>query len=233
MDRHGGKLGAECKSCHSPDGFRPVIGFDHARTGFALTGAHEEAPCRACHGSAESENLTAGENPAACESCHLPGHGEELGADCARCHDPAGGPFRNARAGFDHRATIFPLERRHQVLACKSCHPASGPAPIPRCVSCHLDPHSGQLTNECAECHRPDRWRLARFDHDRAGWPLRGRHFVTPCAECHTNQRWVGLTSECFDCHALDAARARIRLPEIHAFGRVDCRDCHQSGWRW
>jgi len=86
---------------------------------------------------------------------------------------------------------------------------------------------------DCAECHRPDRWRLARFDHDQTAWPLRGRHFTTACASCHTGQRWVGLPTECWDCHALDAGRANATSGVPHPFGAVDCTDCHFSGWRW
>jgi hypothetical protein len=134
---------------------------------------------------------------------------------------------------FPHEKTGFPLERRHAPLRCGACHPAAGPPPTDRCGSCHPDPHGGQLGQACEECHQPDRFRLARFDHDRTGWPLRGRHFVTPCASCHTAQRWVGLTDDCFDCHAGAAARGRARLPAAHAFGPVECTDCHTSMWRW
>ena len=89
----------------------------------------------------------------------------------------------------------------------------------------------GQLTTSCEDCHRPDRWRLVRFDHDLTAVPLRGAHMVTPCTSCHTNQRWIGLTTVCWDCHAGDAARAP-RTVDAHGFGRVECQDCH-SLWRW
>jgi hypothetical protein len=234
VDVHRGKLGSECQSCHSADGFAPVPGFDHARTGFVLAGKHASADCASCHEGEHGKALrTSG---AACTTCHTPEHGTFTvaagvsPATCETCHTPDE-TFADARAGFDHRATGFPLERRHGVVACASCHEAEEAAPVARCSSCHLDPHAGQLGQQCEDCHRPDRWRLARFDHDTTGWALRGRHFVTPCASCHTSQRWVGLTTECWDCHAADATRAPQSV-EAHKFGRTTCGDCHGT-WSW
>lgn len=42
-----GDFGA-CERCHSPAGFAPST-FDHATTGFPLTGKHAGAPCQQCH----------------------------------------------------------------------------------------------------------------------------------------------------------------------------------------
>jgi hypothetical protein len=185
------------------------------------------------------------EKPQDCQTCHRPRHSLDLGLDCQRCHslslvDGQAIAFKAARShlSFDHRETGFALERRHNVLACTSCHPASAPPPRTACASCHADPHAGQLGMACEDCHKADRFRLARFDHDRAGWPLRGKHFVTPCINCHTNQRWIGLTTDCYDCHALDAARGKAIVPGPHlAVGAgkpfIDCKDCHHSLWTW
>ena len=235
VDIHQGKFGSTCNECHSLDAFKPVPNFDHGKTGFTLTGAHDKAACATCHGGGKVEDLTARKNPKACATCHELGHGIEVGDDCAKCHAPTDASFTAAKGKgvFDHRKTGFGLERRHTMLKCGQCHPASGPAPVARCANCHLDPHAAQNSPACEDCHRADRWRLARFDHDAAGWPLRGRHFLTPCASCHTNQRWVGLPTDCFDCHALDAMRAAQSIPQPHQFARTDCRDCHFSFWRW
>ncbi len=229
VDRHRGLLGSDCEDCHSPHGFTPVEDFEHARTGFSITRPHADVACTACHEGAQGESLAQGAGPA-CTTCHVPGHGD-LGAACSECHTDAHATFAGSRASFDHRPTGFHLERRHGSQPCASCHPADGQPPVARCASCHVDPHAGQLGTTCDDCHRPDRWRLARFDHDLTGWVLRGRHFVTPCADCHTSQRWVGLSTECWDCHALDVARAPATVP-AHRAGRVDCGDCH-GAWRW
>ncbi len=239
MDVHEGRFGAKCAECHDETAFAPAPGFDHARTGFALTGPHAALGCLKCHGGQSNEDLTKRKPSGECKTCHALGHGPELGDDCQRCHPLTDKHFSDAdRDRFDHSKTPFALERRHRVLECKQCHPAPvkgrpSIAPTGRCMTCHLDPHKGNNSNDCALCHEPDRWRLVRFDHDQAGWPLRGRHFVTPCAACHTNQRWFGLTTDCFDCHALDAMRGASVRPGAHPFGRLECRDCHFSGWTW
>lgn len=46
-DTTHGDFGA-CQTCHTVSGFSPST-FDHASTGFALTGRHAEAGCKDCH----------------------------------------------------------------------------------------------------------------------------------------------------------------------------------------
>lgn len=232
MDRHQERLGKDCASCHNEDGWKPVPNFDHKLTGFELLGRHVKLKCAACHEGAAGKKMQATKDKKACVSCHLPEHAEDLGA-CKDCHSEDV-PFAEARSGFDHRKTGFKLERRHAVAACKSCHPNEvAPKPIGACASCHVEPHGGQLTMNCESCHKPDRWSLVRFDHDASGWPLRGRHFVAACADCHASERWFGISTECHECHALDAARARVSVPGPHAFGALDCTDCHFNGFSW
>ncbi len=235
VDRHGGRLGKDCGQCHDTTAFKPVVGFEHQRTGFALVGGHAKLACASCHeGKRGVAMRTAKINATACVTCHQAQHGVELGENCASCHELTKGPFSSARGmNFPHQKTGFSLERRHATLPCGACHPAAGPALAPRCTACHVDPHSGQLGQGCEDCHVPDRFRLVRFDHDRTGWPLRGRHFMAPCASCHVAQRWVGLADECWDCHSSDAARGKMRAPEAHPFGALDCAACHTSMWKW
>ena len=230
LDRHRGKLGSDCAQCHDPSGFAPVtrIVFDHAqRTGFALVGPHAGVECAACHqgDNGRAMRLVA---TATCATCHAAGHGD-FGPDCASCHRPDLAAFTDA--AFDHLAkTSFPLERRHSGLACAACHPTGSVASAltDRCQGCHVEPHGGQLGQVCGDCHEPDRWRLARFDHDSTSFPLRGRHFVAPCGSCHTGQRWVGLTKECWACHTQDLAAARVAYPQVRAHSELpDCGDCH------
>lgn len=231
VDRHRGLLGDDCASCHAVEGFTPVEGFEHGATGFELDTPHQPLDCAACHEGEHARALRTGAGPG-CTTCHAEAHADFDG-DCVRCHRPADATFAAARASgaFDHATTGFELHRRHGAQPCASCHPVGAKTPPPRCGSCHVDPHAGQLGSQCADCHRADRWRLARFDHDLTGWALRGRHFVTPCADCHVSERWVGLTTECWDCHAGDAARAPAAVP-AHRSGRVTCGDCHGT-WHW
>jgi hypothetical protein len=229
LDRHRGKLGSDCTECHSTAGFSPVADFDHAgRTGFALTTPHGEGvTCDDCHEGARGRLLQVEPNPG-CATCHAPSHGE-FGA-CESCH---GGQTTFTTASFDHRSTSFRLERRHSALGCASCHPAGQDAAATGsdCTDCHADIHSGQLGQVCDDCHKPDRWRLVRFDHDAAWIPLRGSHFVTACTSCHTNQRWLGLPRECFGCHSADARQGPQTVP-AHVTGVGECEDCHGL-WTW
>lgn len=229
IDRHRGKLGGECASCHSVTGFAPVEGFDHDKTGFHVDGAHAAVACADCHRGANGDAMRLVAT-ATCATCHTSEHASFEARACSDCHQTDHTAF--ADGAFDHRATGWPLERRHKVQDCAACHPIDQVhAPSGRCMDCHADPHSRQLGTRCEDCHRPDRWNLSRFDHDLTGWALRGRHAVTPCATCHTAQRWVGLTTACWDCHAMDAAAAPAQV-DAHRWIRSDCGDCH-NGWTW
>ncbi len=229
LDRHRGRLGTDCGSCHQVTGWTPVEDFDHMeRTGFALTGSHDGPSCDDCHDGARGAAMRVTQE-VSCATCHPPVHGPFGGRDCTSCHAEGATDFTQVPL-FDHHQTSFSLERRHRTQSCTSCHPV-GADPIPRCASCHIDPHGGEMTLQCADCHREDRWRLARFDHDATGWPLRGRHYVTPCGSCHTNQRWIGLPQDCQDCHALDAAQGP---PSVLAHViPMTCSDCHTTTWTW
>jgi len=226
-DPHRGLLPGPCDKCHTANGWRPVPNFDHAQTGFALTGPHADLKCGDCHqgdrGRAMHQAATV-----TCRTCHVPDHGPFGGRACQSCHPTSVLTFAGALP-FDHRQTAFPLARRHKVQPCNACHPP-GPDPRADCAACHLDPHGGEMSVECDDCHRPDRWRLTRFDHDNTGFPLHGQHFVTPCGTCHTNQRWIGLPQACQDCHALDAARGPATPPHLTL---APCDDCHTSAWTW
>jgi hypothetical protein len=49
LDPHGGQFaGRPCDECHVTDSFK-IPQFDHARTRYALDGAHRTVPCAACH----------------------------------------------------------------------------------------------------------------------------------------------------------------------------------------
>jgi len=232
VDRHRGKLGGACADCHSVEGFVPVEGFDHAeRTGFALAGVHQSPSCDDCHDGDNGRALRLTMEPG-CDTCHTAGHGDFDGRACDSCHALNRDSFASAKRHFDHRPTGFDLERRHRATSCASCHPKDGADPQPRCASCHTDVHNGQAGRVCADCHRPDRWSLVRFDHNLALWPLRGKHFVVPCLDCHRQQQWVGLRGECIDCHFSEAARGPATIP-AHIGGPAECTDCHVSLWSW
>ncbi|MEL6345243.1 MAG: hypothetical protein AAFV53_19205 [Myxococcota bacterium] len=228
VDRHRGKLGAQCEDCHTVDRFRPVPNFDHATTGFTLTGRHDNIDCDSCHTGDNGERMSMVAD-ATCSTCHIPTHGD-FRRSCDSCHLESHTGFDEARspAVFAHASVGWPLNRNHRDQSCASCHAAGAADPLPLCVSCHTDPHAGQAGRICGDCHRADQWTITRFDHNMTAWPLRGKHFVVPCISCHTNQRWVGLSTRCGDCHGPAAARGNQIFP--HPFGNPEfqeCENCH------
>ncbi len=84
-DPHFGNFSDQCESCHNPGGWE-LWRFDHnTQTTFALSGAHENLVCAACHG----ENSGAAENQTAeCISCHIADdqHNGQFGRNCEQCH---------------------------------------------------------------------------------------------------------------------------------------------------
>ncbi len=91
-DVHKGRFGKDCAACHSPNGWKAWV-FDHAKTGFALTGAHGTLKCAQCHVKPANEVKLAQD----CASCHRKDdiHLGQYGAQCQRCHSTK--TFRGAR----------------------------------------------------------------------------------------------------------------------------------------
>lgn len=218
--RHRDRFGAQCARCHDETAWSPAPRFQHAETGFALDRGHGKVACARCHGADHKRAATA-----ACQSCHASPHSKQFGTACVRCHNTTS--FR-AVARFDHARTDFPLELRHAALPCKACHDAKQrPLAHRACRTCHGDPHRGGNAFDCADCHRPDRWRIVRFDHDLTAYPLTGRHRIAACGGCHTNPNWTGVRTDCAACHAFDRPRDRVHLTQL------TCDDCHSTtNWR-
>src|SRR5262249_52386108 len=133
-DAHGGRLGPDCKTCHTPRGWKRVT-FDHDRdTKYPLVGEHKTARCETCHPSDPRAKPT----PSECVACHRQddAHKGRFATDCAKCHTPENWKTQT----FDHDSTSFPLLGLHQNLYCTSCHTGViGKQRLEsRCASCHL-----------------------------------------------------------------------------------------------
>jgi hypothetical protein len=117
-----------CETCHTTRQWKDVSRFDHARTGFVLTGAHRAVACRDCHVPPNFEttlrNVVFRSAPKKCEECHRDVHGEQFAdasrqTECAGCHATA----RWKPSLFDHdKRTAFPLEGGHSGVRCTGCH---------------------------------------------------------------------------------------------------------------
>jgi len=206
-DFHKGALGDDCSGCHNESGWRPVTKFDHAKTGYALTGRHTAVPCAACHEAERLKLARDSKGRAAhplykplphdeCSVCHADVHKGAFGAACSRCHTTAGFKVVN-KASFDHDRTRYPLRGGHAKLACERCHDEKTAwgkkPPFATCGGCHRDPHAGQATLagktvDCGACHTVNGYRPSTFtveQHARTKYALQGAHATAACRDCH------------------------------------------------
>ncbi|WP_203296586.1 cytochrome c3 family protein [Luteirhabdus pelagi] len=155
-DFHEGYLASEfypqqdCEACHISDTWA-AVSFDHTRTDWPLTGAHQTVNCRECHFEIDNEKTVISQNfsnlNTDCTTCHENVHGDDFAVngvtDCMRCH------VTNSwmPEKFDHSNTRFPLEGKHASLTCNACHAiesATGETEIVyqlnklECTDCHL-----------------------------------------------------------------------------------------------
>lgn len=253
-----------CSACHTPEGWAmpggtsgQAGGFDHARTGFPLSGRHLAAGCTDCHAARRQVRRD-------CVSCHDDAHQGRLGHDCTRCHSSNGWTDTNPLEA--HRLTRFPLSGMHAIAACTDCHRRTGDrsfSAVPStCISCHeadyrrpdVHPiHDGSGGNAafsplCETCHRTSGWSPAIADPAGLGsgamglaeaapprhelrFPIRvGPHQGAPCASCHESPE-VPTAVRCAGCHAHAPAQLRIdhRTVRVGPDGR-GCLGCHPGG---
>ncbi|HVU03271.1 MAG TPA: hypothetical protein VHE30_16035 [Polyangiaceae bacterium] len=253
-----------CSACHTTTGWRAKGAsadgrkFDHASTGFPLTGQHASTPCADCHQANRTISRT-------CVGCHEDSHQGRLSQSCDRCHSAVS--FREVRPLELHRMTRFPLTGMHALADCSECHRRASErrftdAPA-QCFACHekdyrrpgLFPvHQGTATTaplprDCSLCHRAVAWvpavgpaavgaaaatsplEVAPPNHDLR-FPIGfGPHRGLPCPDCHVSEA-APRAVRCIGCHAHDPARvvAEHRTP-VSTDGSA-CIGCHVGGAR-
>ncbi len=222
-DRHDGNLGKDCQNCHKSTAWAEVTAFDHSKTEFPLTNAHEKVGCAACHAGEIYEDL-----PTTCIGCHRIQdiHDNRFGPKCEECHSNT----KWTEIKFDHdKNTDFTLTGAHRDAVCNDCHANNihDNSMKGACQECHGtdDPHLGALGPRCDSCHTTSGWIVdVRFDHDLTTFPLIGQHGVVPCEACHRDQRYRMEQTGCAACHAAE---------DVHK-GRLGerCATCHNpNGW--
>ncbi len=224
VDPHDAELGTNCTNCHSQTTWNPPPGFSHARTPFALTGAHTTLSCEKCHTAPSGQKAThfKGVPFGTCKSCHADPHKgafqeAKFQGACDSCHTTSGWRANRPGGRFSHEITKFPLAGKHADLACSRCHKDADfhrAIPHERCASCHEDPHKGQFASraagsDCAACHNEKGFKPTLFTremHRQARFPLEAKHSAVPCEKCHpvedgrTQYRTGKL--KCANCHA-------------------------------
>lgn len=160
-------------------------------------------------------------------------HGRIKGKFCRDCHKEHLGRsadiIRFDERKFNHRQTDFPLGGKHRKTKCKECHKAGekySQAPSD-CYTCHRldDKHKGGLGKDCGKCHVDQSWDKIRFDHDKTGFKLRGKHAKAKCESCHKKHRYKDTPDTCYACHRKDDKHKG-------GLGRK-CQKCHVAGsWK-
>lgn len=218
-DVHKGRLGQQCNDCHNDRSWKKTK-FDHGKTAFPLSGAHMKVECKSCHKNRQFKDTAKD-----CYSCHQKddAHKGGLGTDCRSCHVDSDWN----KVKFDHGDTGYPLQGRHKLVECKSCHIQHKYKDTSReCYACHRkdDIHKEQLGRNCASCHTESDWKQALFEHDVLKFPLLGKHAKLECKECHKSGRYRDAPDDCYSCH---------KKKDVHKlkFG-TECQQCHNpASW--
>ncbi len=197
----------DCERCHVPISWTGSF-FTHP--GFALTGAHRQADCTACHAGGAYAGT-----PSDCYACHMDDY-VAAGSDhatfpttCEDCH----GTTTWEGASFSHAGI------------------ASG------CVECHLDEYtatsdpnhvSAGFPTTCEVCHDTNGWGNADFQHS---FPLAGPHRNLACADCHVAPQAFS-TFSCIDCHEHRQSETDGEHDEVqgYVYESNACLACHPNG---
>ena len=227
---------ANCSTCHDTITWTDNT-FNHAVTGWPLTGNHQMSPagvitaCTQCH---VGNNYTFTSANTDCYGCHttdwtstqtlggvVPNHVAAAFPTslCSTCHDT----LLWSDGKFDHSTTGWALTGAHQMP------PAAG-SKVVGCTDCHVS-NNYSLTSAntvCYGCHQAA-WNSTQTlggsipNHIAAGYP-------TTCDTCHTTTSWLGATfnhtyfpiphhsSVCNDCHQVSTD-----------YSSFTCINCHTT----
>jgi hypothetical protein len=223
---HAISYGTACLACHDgADRFGRA--FSHAGFAFKTEGGHADVACVKCHTDARSL-ADFPKTPTDCYACHRGDdkHDGQLGADCARCHQPT--VWKDAT--FDHNLSSFPLTGAHVNLKCEQCHTnGQFKGLATTCVSCHTEPtqHLGQFGTDCAACHSTTAWIPAAFNGEHT-FPLdHGKGRQVSCATCHPA---TYNTYTCYGCHEHNETNIASKHREEGISDFQDCTRCHADG---
>lgn len=233
--------------------------FNHAATGFPLTGGHATAACETCHVAGVFKGTAK-----TCDGCHALGKRVVAtpkstshivtDAPCDTCHFNAS-TFLGAR--FNH-GTALPGQ-------CANCHNGRQSMGKPASHS-----SGNKATKSCDQCHRSFTWFQASWNHvgvlpGTCSDPGNGCHTVgenqynvtsvitrigkshtnftytnnQKCDVCHNFVRWspathMPLTGSCSSCHTSGTAAEGPAAGHTSFVGwPIECNSCHKSMITW
>ena len=166
--------------------------------------------CTECHAVGEIGIRTTLGAPIVREKKTPPFHRRLREADCVACHS-------------DHRGV-----RSFRAIS-RFSHELLEPALRNDCQDCHQRPADSlhrQIDANCGECHRPEAWVPATFDHSE--YFRFDRHHRTECTTCHIDADYSRFT--CYGCH--EHSRSKVRREHLEEGVRdfENCAECHRSG---
>ena len=231
---------SNCSTCHDTITWTDNT-FNHAVTGWPLTGSHQLAPagkvanCTQCH-TGNNYNL----NSTACYPCHttdwtstqtlggnVPNHiTAGFPQTCDTCHDM----IAWSDSTFNHNNTGFPLTGLHTSVQCAQCHTTAAggynlPAPT-GCgqANCHQTDYNGTnnpvhsaagttfAAANCTNCHSVNAaFTTTSWSHTSTGWALVGNHQMSP----------AGVVTNCNQCHT----------GNNYNITSTACYPCHTTDW--
>ncbi|MDF1641028.1 cytochrome c3 family protein, partial [Thalassolituus oleivorans] len=126
--------------------------FDHATTGFDLTGMHRSVSCETCHQSGVFKGTSK-----QCMGCHLQGR------------------IASSSIPSNHIATNNDCESCHTVTQWSRVRIVDHSAVMGSCISCHnrssaegVPSNHPAMTADCSSCHRTSTWTSVQFGHSDA-----------------------------------------------------------------
>ncbi|MFC2103400.1 hypothetical protein ACFLSS_03110 [Bacteroidota bacterium] len=242
-DHVAGNFPTDCIQCHTTNGWEGAE-FDHNNTEFALTGAHINVDCSACHSNGYSGT------PTDCYSCHNddydtttnPNHqAAGFPTTCEDCHSTSVWEPAN----FDHDGQYFPIySGKHggEWDQCSECHTVPNNFTLFSCIDCHehrqseMDPgHEGVEgyvydSEACFSCH-PTGEKEGAFDHSISEFPLTGAHNGLECIDCHQSG-YINIPTECIACHQTDYNNSSNPDHQTLVL-TTDCETCHNTNPDW
>jgi hypothetical protein len=225
----------DCTVCHSTASWTGAT-FNHASTGFALTGSHVSVACSSCHVN-NNYSLTS----TACVTCHqtdynnalTPVNHIQLGfpSTCEICHNTVAW----SQGTFNHNNTPFPLTGAHVSVPCANCHVNNNYTSLPTaCYGCHQVDYQGTnnpnhaaagFPTTCQTCHTTTAWTGATFNH--TWFSITHGNAQGVCATCHTNSSDYSVF-QCTGCHGNNNS-ANFHHPSVggYVYNSINCYSCH------
>lgn len=185
--------------------------------------------CLKCHGEIKDQvtrsqglhGTLSVDRASQCALCHSDHHGASFSLVNVQSFLQAGIP--NVEE-FDHALVGYNMQGKHRGLDCTECHIQANAPTLPlgekrylgldtSCVTCHEDPHQGEMSKSCTDCHTQEDFNHVSYSSHGDYLPLWGGHKDIGCRECHAKS----------EPHSLE------NLGDFANQTSRNCQDCHDS----